>query len=153
MELGKKEYEEILSILAPCGLNCRKCIAYNEWEIKTVSLKLQELLGSFDRYAERFSTFLPVFKNYPAFKELLAYFTEADCTGCRAGLCKYPNCGVRDCYKQKGVDFCFQCDEFSCEKSNFDPDLKRRWIQMNNRMKEVGIESYFQKNRNLPRYR
>lgn len=153
MAHGKKEYGEILKTLAPCGLNCRKCIACNEGEIKTVSLKLQELLGSFDRYAERFSAFLPVFKNYPAFKELLAYFTEADCAGCRAGSCKYPNCGVRDCHKQKSVDFCFQCDEFPCEKSNFDPDLKRRWIQMNNRMKDVSIESYFQENRNLPRYR
>ena len=153
MERGKREYEEILKTLAPCGLNCRKCIAYNDGEIKAVSLKLQELLGSFDRYAERFSDFLPVFKNYPAFKEFLAFFTEADCTGCRTGSCKFPNCGVSDCYKQKTVDFCFQCDEFPCEKSNFDPDLKRRWIRMNNRMKEIGIESYFQESRNLPRYR
>jgi hypothetical protein len=152
MERGKKD-EEILKTLAPCGLNCRKCIANNDGEIKNVSVRLQELLGSFDRYAERFSDFLPVFKNYPAFKELLAYFIKADCGGCRAGACKYPNCGVRDCYKQKAVDFCFQCDEFPCEKSNFDPDLKHRWIQMNNRMKDIGVESYFQESRNLPRYR
>ena len=149
----EKKNEEILKVLAPCGLNCLKCIAFNDGQIKTTSLKLQELLGSFDSYAERFSAFLPVFENYPAFKELLAYFTEADCVGCRAGSCKFPNCGVRDCYKQKGVDFCFQCDEFPCDKSNFDPDLKRRWIQMNNRMKDIGIESYFLESMDLPRYR
>lgn len=147
------EYKDILDILAPCGLNCRKCFAHSEGEIRMLTTKLQELLGSFDRYAERFSAFLPLFKNYPSFKELLAYFTQADCNGCRSGTCKYPNCGVTTCYQQKGVDFCFQCDEFPCEKTNFDTDLRRRWIQMNNRMKEIAVESYFEETKDLPRYR
>jgi len=146
------EYKDILDILAPCGLNCHKCFAFSEGEIRMLSTKLQELLGSFDRYAERFSVFLPLFENYPSFKELLIYFTQSDCNGCRAGTCKYPNCGVIACYQKKGVDFCFQCDEFPCEKTNFDSDLKRRWIQMNNRMKEIGVESYFQETEDLPRY-
>jgi len=147
------KYNDILDILAPCGLNCRKCFANSNGEIRKSSIKLQELLGSFDRYAERFSTFLPVFKNYPSFKELLMYLTEKNCNGCRKGSCLYPDCGVRDCYKSKGVDFCFQCDEFPCEKTNFDPDLKRRWIQMNNKMREIGIKSFYQKTKDLPRYR
>lgn len=147
------EYKDILDILAPCGLSCRKCYAYSMGEIRIHSTKLQELLGSFNRYAERFSVFLPVFKSYPSFKELLAYFTKANCNGCRKGTCIYPNCGVITCYQNKGVDFCFQCDEFPCEKTNFDPDLKRRWIQMNNRMKEIGVESYYQETNSLPRYR
>jgi len=53
----------------------------------------------------------------------------------------------------KGVDFCFQCDEFPCEKTNFDPDLKRRWFQMNTRMKEIGVEAYFEETKDLPRYK
>ena len=147
------KYKEILDILAPCGLNCHKCFANSNGEIRKNSIKLQELLGSFDRYAERFSIFLPVFKNYPSFKELLIYLTQENCNGCRKGSCLYPDCGVRDCYKSKGVDFCFQCDEFPCEKTNFDSDLKGRWIQMNNQMKEIGIKSFYQKTKDLPRYR
>ena len=54
---------------------------------------------------------------------------------------------------KKGVDFCFQCDEFPCEKTNLDSGLKYRWIQMNNQMKEIGIESYFQETADLPRYK
>ncbi|MFX0065957.1 MAG: DUF3795 domain-containing protein [Candidatus Hermodarchaeota archaeon] len=147
------EYKEILNILAPCGLNCRKCFAYSEGDIKHSSIQLQTLLGSFDRYAERFSKFLPIFKNYPSFKELLTYFTQVDCKGCRKGSCEYPNCGVIKCYQDKKVDFCFQCDEFPCEKTNFDPDLKRRWIEMNTEMKKIGVEAYFDKIKDLPRYR
>lgn len=147
------EYNEILNILSPCGLNCKKCIAYTEGEIKFHCNKLKELLGSFDKYAERFSTFMPVFKNYPSFMEMLNHFIHSDCKGCRNGDCKYPNCGVAPCSKNKGVDFCYQCDEFPCERSNFDPDLKERWIQMNSLMKEIGAEAYYEETKDLPRYR
>lgn len=147
------EYDEILSILAPCGLNCRKCLTYHAGEIKLLSTKLKELLGSFDKYAERFSKFLPVFENYASFQDMLIFLTKGDCQGCRNGTCKYPNCGVFSCYKQKGVDFCFQCDEFPCEKTNFDADFKQRWITMNNRMREVGAEDFFEETKDLPRYR
>ncbi len=145
-------YDDIKKTLAPCGLNCAKCQAYAEGDIRHHATELKRLLGSFDTYAERFSRFLPVFKNYPAFKELLAQFSRANCNGCRQGDCKYPNCGVAKCYKDKGVDFCFQCSEFPCEKSNFDPNLYERWIKMNNRMKELGVEAYYEETRDQPRY-
>ena len=145
-------YDDILKTLAPCGLNCSKCQAYSEGEIKKHADELKRLLGSFDRYAERFSNFLPVFRNYHAFKELLNQFSEANCKGCRQGDCKYPNCGVASCYKQKGVDFCFQCNEFPCDKTNFDPNLHKRWLAMNKRMKEAGVEAYFEETKDQPRY-
>jgi hypothetical protein len=145
-------YEEILADLAPCGLSCRKCFAHSQGGIRTASARLQELLGSFDRYAERFSAFLPAFQHYPSFKALLAYLARGHCDGCRAGTCLYPDCGVAACYRDKGVDFCFQCDEFPCERTNFDPDLQRRWIQMNERMREIGVESYYRETKDLSRY-
>ena len=147
------DYESILTHLAPCGLNCSKCFAFSEGEIKLLSVRLEHLLGSFDRYAQRFSNFLPVFANYPSFKVLLSYLTKGDCLGCRRGTCKYSNCGVIGCHKMKGVDFCFQCDEFPCKKTNFDAELWQRWFQMNTRMKEVGVESYFEETKNLLRYK
>ncbi|MFX1316162.1 MAG: DUF3795 domain-containing protein [Promethearchaeota archaeon] len=146
------EYNDILEILAPCGLNCYKCFANSEGEIRKNSIKLKELLGSFDIYAERFSAFLPVFKNYSSFKELLTYLTNENCNGCRKGSCIFPNCRVKDCYKEKDVDFCFQCKGFPCEKTNFDEHLKHRWIQMNKRMKEIGVESYYQETKESSRY-
>ena len=145
-------YQDILKILAPCGLNCAKCQFSDSGDIRRNALELKRLLGAFDRYAERFSNFLPVYRNYPAFKELLEQFAQANCSGCRNGGCKYPNCGVAPCSRQKGVDFCFQCGEFPCNRSNFDPDLHKRWIEMNGRMKEVGVEVYFSETKDQPRY-
>ena len=147
------EYQDILKELGPCGLSCRKCLAHSQGDIRKASEDLQRLLGDFDRYAERFSNFLPAFKGYPAFKELLAHFAQADCEGCRSGQGKYPNCGVMKCHVDKGVDFCFQCSEFPCDKTNFDDDLKQRWLQMNTRMKEVGVEAYYAETKDAPRYR
>ncbi|MFX1572510.1 MAG: DUF3795 domain-containing protein [Promethearchaeota archaeon] len=146
------EYKDILNILAPCGLNCYKCFANSEGAIRKTGIKLKNLLGSFDIYAERFSSFQPIFKKYPSFKALLTYLTEENCERCRKGTCIYPDCGVKDCYKDKKIDFCFQCDEFPCEKTNFDSHLKQRWIQMNKRMKVIGVEAYYQETKNLPRY-
>jgi hypothetical protein len=51
------------------------------------------------------------------------------------------------------VDFCFQCNEFPCERTVFDPDLKDRWIAMNARMKEVGVQTYLLETKDLCRYR
>jgi len=149
----KKLKQEILGTLAPCGLNCRKCFAYNEGEIKSLSKRLKKLLGNFDKYAERFSRFLPEFDNYPSFKKLLDFFAHGNCTGCRNGTCKHPDCGVFHCYKEKGVEFCFQCEEFPCDKTNFDLDLHQRWLEMNVRMKKIGIQKYFEESKRNPRYK
>jgi len=91
------EYSDILRDLAPCGLSCRKCVAYRQGDIRKTSLELRRLLGDFDRYAERFAAFLPVFAKYPAFKGLLAHFAQADCQGCRSGQGKFPGCHVMAC--------------------------------------------------------
>jgi hypothetical protein len=113
--------------------------------------ELQERLGSFDVYAERFSAFLPVFKQYPSFNEPLVYLAQGQCDGCRKGTCLYPNCGVVACHQERGVDFCFQCDEFPCDRTNLDEHLRRRWVRMNGRVREIGVEAYCEETKDLPR--
>ncbi len=147
-------YEEIVEILAPCGLNCQKCVAYSKGHVKHAAQKLDSFLGNFDSYAERYSNFYPVFKNYQAFKDMLAYFSEADCKGCREGHCKYPDCQVASCneLKEKVMDYCFQCDSFPCEKHGLHADLERRWRERNLRMREIGVNAYYDESKDVPRY-
>lgn len=147
------EYKEILNFLALCGLNCKKCFVNVEGEIRKTSEQLQKLLEGFDSYVEKFSKLLPILKEFHNFKEILDYFTIGECPDCRKGSCFYPNCGVSNCYQVKGVDFCFQCLEFPCENTNFDTGLRKRWLEMNKRMKEVGVEKYFEETKDLPRYK
>ena len=49
------------------------------------------------------------------------------------------------CSEGKKVDFCFQCDEFPCENTGFDEHLYKRHVEINNRMKEIGVEADYRK--------
>jgi len=144
--------KEILKNIAPCGLACYKCVSFKDGKIRYHSQKLLELLGNFDKFAKRFSSFMPIYSKYPDFKEILKLFSEAKCEGCREGICNNPNCEVASCIKEKAIDFCYMCDDFPCEKMNKIPDLKKRWIEMNNRIKEIGITQYYKETKIKPRY-
>lgn len=40
------------------------------------------------------------------------------CPGCSGEdfLTKHPKCGVLSCSQRKGIEYCYQCDEFPCKK-------------------------------------
>lgn len=148
-------HETMKASLAPCGLSCEKCFAHVDGDIRRYSLKLKETLGNFDIYAERFASMLgePIFEKYPAFKEMLDYFAAENCRGCRNEQCKlFKNCGVRSCHQEKMIDYCYQCDEFPCEKTNFDDHLYKRWVLLNEKIRKTGLAPYYEKTLTRPRY-
>ena len=147
--------EKIKAALAPCGLSCETCFAHVNGEIRKYSQKLKEKLGNFDVYAKRFETLVgdPVFKKYPDFKEMLDYFAQGNCTGCRNEQCRlFKDCGVRPCHQEKGVDFCFECDGFPCDHTHFDDHLYKRWVRLNEIIRRKGLEKYCEESRERPRY-
>ena len=147
--------QQILEALAPCGLSCEKCFAHANGDIRNYGIKLKEKLGNFDIYARRFETLIgdPIFKKYPDFKEMLDYLASENCQGCRHEQCKlFKDCGVRPCHQEKNIDYCYECDEFPCNKTGFDEHLHARWIKLNERIREVGIEQYYAETKTLPRY-
>jgi hypothetical protein len=147
--------EEIKKALAPCGLSCEACFARVDGAIQQHALALQEKLGNFSIYAKRFETLVgdPEFKLYPEFKTMLEYFAKASCQGCRKEQCKlFKGCGVRGCHQEKGVDFCYECNAFPCDHTGFDPHLYDRWVALNNQIRDIGLEAYYEKARTRPRY-
>ena len=145
----------IKEIIAPCGLCCETCFAHVNGNIRKYSLKLKEKLGGFHISAKRFETLIgnPILEKYADFKEMLDYFASENCKGCRKEQCKiFKNCGVRPCHQEKGIDFCYQCDEFSCERTNFDENLYKRWVDINETIREKGLETYCEIARIRPRY-
>ncbi len=146
---------DILNRLAPCGLHCGKCFAFIDGDIKKSSRQLKESLGNFENYAKRFVDLLeePVFTKYPDFKELLDYFTTVECKGCRNEKCLlFKDCKIRECHQSKEVDYCFQCNEFPCNHTGFDQHLYKRFVEINQRMKVVGVEQYYKEIKDKPRY-
>jgi len=146
------DYQVILKELAPCGLDCSRCSSYNEGEVKKLSTELLDTLGNYERVAARLAGFVPALQHYPEFKEVLVFFTRGSCPGCRSGGGQFPPCSARSCFKEKGVDFCFQCDEYPCARNEYDPGLMTLWRKMNDRMKEVGVEKFYEEQKEKPRY-
>jgi hypothetical protein len=85
--------DERLALVAPCGIDCGLC-SLNKCKDDP------ELL---DRLVER---------GYPREK--------LPCAGCRnvAGDCPViqGKCETYACIRRKGVDFCFECEDFPCSK-------------------------------------
>jgi hypothetical protein len=139
----------------PCGILCEKCFAFDKGQIRFHAEMLKTNLGEFDNYAKRFVTLLdnPAFTEYPAFKELLKIFSSGNCKGCRKQNCHlFKGCKVKECHKDKNVDYCFECKEFPCYETGFDDNLKQRWIKINYRILEVGLDNYYAEVKDKPRY-
>jgi hypothetical protein len=150
-----KMQEEFLDKFGPCGLLCEKCFAYDKGPIHKNAEQLKQNLGEFDYYAKRFATLLddPKFGDYPVFKEFLGLLSASNCQGCRKQECHlFSNCKVKDCYKEKRVDFCFQCSDFPCDHTGFDENLEQRWLKINQKIREIGLENYYNEIKDKPRY-
>ncbi|MFW5487770.1 MAG: DUF3795 domain-containing protein [Desulfovibrio sp.] len=144
--------EELLQILAPCGLDCARCLSRAGGAIQQASKALVAGLGGFDKLAPRFANMNAVFEQYKGFQAVVEFLASGSCTGCRSGGCLNGSCGVKDCIREMGVDFCYECAEFPCDRSNLSSGLRDRWEQMNRRMKEIGEEAYLEETTRKPRY-
>lgn len=139
----------------PCGLLCEKCFAFNKGPIQFHAEQLKINLGAFDNYATRFVTLLnePIFNNYSDFKTLLNLLSSNNCQGCRKQECHlFQDCKVRNCYKEKAVEYCFECPDFPCENTGFDDNLKDRWLNINHKIREIGLENYYNLLKDKSRY-
>ena len=142
----------ILHELAPCGLDCSRCVSCSGGVIKKMSDDLSAALAGFEHKAPFFAKMAPALEGYPQFTEVLKHFSSAGCSGCRDGGGKFPPCAAKDCYKEKGVDFCGECSEFPCSRNSFPEPMKTKWIENNTMIKEKSIEEFYRLQKTKPRY-
>jgi len=146
------EKSELLRLIAPCGLVCYTCDGFKGGVINEAAKKLLYVLGSYDSFLKSCPGSRPISGKYDDFKEVLKYLADVKCNGCRQDHCMDSGCIVLGCTKGQGIDFCYECKEFPCTKSNFQDGLKEKWIRKNNRIKEIGIEKFFEEEKNIPHY-
>ncbi|MDR3586430.1 MAG: DUF3795 domain-containing protein [Desulfosporosinus sp.] len=146
------EKSEDISNLSVCGLDCSRCVDYENGKIRSLSSKLSELLNGYKRLAQMKAKNDPIFNGYPEFVRILSHFAEGSCGGCRSNNVKCPlDCHAKICGRERNIDFCFECEEFPCDKQ-FEGKLRERWIQRNIRIKEIGVANYYIEQSKLPRY-
>jgi hypothetical protein len=145
-------YQDIVARLAPCGLDCERCVMYAGGRVKNLATGLAEALQGFENMAPRVADRLPVLREYDRFIEVLKLFTKAECAGCRSGGPQLPFCAARTCFREQAVDFCFQCEEYPCERNAFPENMAQRWRSSNDRMREAGVEEFYTESLERPRY-
>jgi hypothetical protein len=144
--------DDVTKRLAPCGLDCGRCLNHPESPISRLAGELKKELGGFGERAAFFAKLDPAFAGYPAFEAVLDRFANAACSGCRTGKCLLGDCVPQRCVTEKGVDYCFQCASFPCATSGLEGPLKERWLQNNLKMREMGLEAFFALTLPRPRY-
>ncbi len=145
-------YQDVVARLAPCGLDCERCVMSAGGRVKNLASGLQEALAGFEKMAPRVADRLPALRGYDQFMDVLELLTQAQCTGCRSGAPQLPFCAARVCFREQGVDFCFQCKEYPCERNEFPENVARRWRSNNDRMREAGVEEFYSESLSKPRY-
>lgn len=110
-----------------CGLNCAKC-----------------------------DIFLASHGNEDLHEDLLNWFKEnidpeiesISCERCRGPTneCWSGDCEFRPCAMEKGLDYCFECPDFICDKlekfANDGTEHHKRTVENLKRMKKIGLEKW-----------
>ena len=121
----------LIKDISCCGCYyCKKC-AYYTGEITSLAENLLEYVKKYRSLAffNKSDTF-----SYTELKVSLEWLSERElCKGCRSSGkgSWWPDCPIRKCILEKGIDFCFNCDLFPCDKIE-KTTIKDRIIKANN---------------------
>lgn len=137
------------NLIAYCGLYCGDCFGY-QGKVADLARDLRKELrqARFDKTAEFLSAmpFFATFKNYGQCYEVLGALVKFRCKNTCKGGGGPPFCKMRQCCQKKGIEGCWQCDEFeTCEKLDFlkpnhgDAHLKNLKI-----LKKQGLDAFIQ---------
>lgn len=151
------EREDILDNVAPCSLVCFTCAANEMGAICTTAGVLLGQTEGLKEFYERSGSSRAA--NYEKFEGMLCLLCGGKCSGCRQGKhrhnkCQIEGCFIPECSRSHKVDFCADCEEFPCDrvKTIFDDVVYNQWLDGSNRIKEEGIEKYFESKVSEPHY-
>ena len=131
------------NLVAYCGLYCGDCFGY-KGKIADLSRDLRKELrqARFDRVAEGIP--FKEFKHYKECYDVLGALVRLRCKrACRNGGGP-PFCKMRNCCQKKGIEGCWECEEFeTCEKLDFlKPIHGEAHIKNLRRLKKTGVDSF-----------
>lgn len=150
------EKSEITKKVAPCSLMCHTCSAYNDG---IICASAKTLLKYLEGIKEFYEVHMPdAVESYNNFEGVLSIYAGASCSGCRStehNGCSIKGCFLLECTKNHGVDFCGECNEFPCKKTQglFEEIVYRQWLEGNQQIREYGIETFWKNNSENPHYK
>ncbi len=140
-------------LIAYCGLYCGDCFGY-KGVVADLARDLRKELrqAKFSRTAEFLAEtpFFAVFKDYPQCYEVLGALAKFRCRRTCRGGGGPPFCKMRKCCQKKGIDGCWQCDEFeTCPNLDFlKPSHGDAHIRNLRILRKAGVDSFLEGKRN-----
>jgi hypothetical protein len=126
-----------------CGMYCGACDIYQK-RIGKAAGELKKIMGIYG-----FSTFasqIPGLEEFGTFEKVLdnLIMIFGQCQTCRQGGGD-PECKIRRCCKDKGLETCAQCDAMPCDKILSFQEHYPRLIEDLQEIKKTGLETWSQK--------
>jgi len=140
--MAKKE-----DLIGYCGLYCGDCAGFTQ-TVANLARDLRKELrhNRFDLMADMLATipFFKEFKDYDKCYNLLGTMMKMRCKKVCKGNGGPPNCKIRNCARKKGLDGCWQCDDFStCEKLKMlEPHHGKAHLKNLRKLKRQGPASF-----------
>jgi len=128
-----------LKYVTYCGLYCRLCSTVGRIPQQASALRESLEKGGWEQFGE---FVVPGFKEFWAALETLSELGET-CPGCRGG-CGAPDCGIRRCAQDRGVEVCSACADFPCERIEQFGRAYPHLIADARYQQEVGLETWVQ---------
>lgn len=155
--------DQLLQYVAPCALLCYSCPGLKDGAISQCASRL---CGYFEGYydfndANLPEKYRPWLDEFAAFERRLERFTQSTCPGCRSnpkpGAGCIEGCVVPSCVKEKGIDYCGECNDFPCEKARsffarINDVIGKDWENGSRRIGEIGIDAYFEERKDRSHY-
>lgn len=147
---------EILKKVAPCSLMCHTCSGYHKGVICESSKTLLKYLEGMKEFYEKHRP--DDVESYCSFEDILRMYGSAPCSGCRStehNGCSIEGCFLLECTKNHGIDFCGECDEFPCKKTQdlFEEVVYKQWLEGNQQISDYGIDFFWENNSEKPHYK
>ena len=126
-----------LTYVTYCGLYCELCAHRNR--IPQKASQLQKSLH--EEGMDNWYQYISEMKNtFPTFWQFLQKLIDLDCT-CRTGGGP-PDCKIRQCAKQKGIEICTQCKEYPCKLIQNLAEHYPTIIQDGKRLQKISLEKW-----------
>ena len=153
-----KDY--ILKAVAPCSMFCSTCTGCKYGDISIHAKELLRLLDGHKEFLDKNlkKEYRHKLDEFIIFQKKLKKYANPKCNGCREGGatgCSIKGCFINECTKEHKVNFCGECALFPCNKVNnkiFKENVIKKWYEGNARIKEIGIEAYYEERKDNPHY-
>ena len=156
----EKVSNDILNAIAPCSMFCSTCTGCKYGDISFHAKELLRLLDGHKEFLEKNlkKEYRYKLDEFIIFQKKLKKYANPKCGGCRNGGasgCSIKGCFINECTKEHNVNFCGECSLFPCDKINstvFKDSIIKKWLDGNTRIKQIGINLYYEERKNIPHY-